>query len=722
MRVCLIHPNATAPPYGLMSIATVLEGEGHEVSIVNLKDDVSNLKDFDCEVYGFSVATMSGIKTACEATRVLVENGHCVVWGGVHASMYPEQVIKELGVDCVIVGEGEESFLRFVNGERNDDKIIRSVGCLRELPDYAWHLINVEDYIIKRPNGRKSITIVESRGCPYSCLRGDTIINTVEGDIPIKDLVGKKKIGVYTYDRKSQKVFISDATHIRKTDINKQLVRVNFDDGTFIECTPDHKFLTFKNGNQFVDVRETIKEAQDLKPKDSVRALKFTIHPVGYVDVVWGRRKRVKQHRVVMEYLQGRNLKKSEVVHHKDKNKSNNLPSNLQYCANHKEHLKLHPEVSERMKKNNPQKYCTKESYEKTRAKTTGLKRSLESRMKYRESKLGSNNPMWKSDDELENKRQHKSSRIKEINHKVVSVEFIDSDDVYCMEVPETNWFFANNVLVHNCSFCYVPTMFGRNWRGKDYASIMNDLCYLKDKFGITHFDFLDDLPFGGSKNLMFEFCDLMKFLDVRWTADYRLNLVTEELVNKMKECGCKHLFFGVESGSQDMLSMMNKTGITPELIIEKLKLCNKIGIGSQAGLMGGLIGETRKDLRETFKVVVRSKATIMKLRNFIPYPGTKMYEQAKELGFKPPTSIEGWEEISNYSAFKFNFSKNVPTLNYKFTNFVLSWFSIWRSFVFWIKHKDMFNLPIAVLDVLPNKLRRPVIKLAQKVLKVIRK
>lgn len=47
------------------------------------------------------------------------------------------------------------------------------------------------------------------------------------------------------------------------------------------------------------------------------------------------------EHRLVAEKILGRKLKKGEQVHHKDENKKNNSPSNLEVCT-HKEHKFRH--------------------------------------------------------------------------------------------------------------------------------------------------------------------------------------------------------------------------------------------------------------------------------------------------------------------------------------------------------------------------------------------
>jgi len=198
------------------------------------------------------------------------------------------------------------------------------------------------------------------RGCPYSCLRGDTLIDTIYGKIAIKELAEtRESIPVYTY--KDGNVFIADAINIRKTGRNKKMVRVNFDDDTHIDCTPDHRFLQFKWGNQHVRLREWMVEAQHLEPGSHVRAIKTVIGAQGYSYIVWGRRLRRHRSRVVMDYIKGRRLSRSEQVHHIDRNKQNDHPDNLEYHESAQSHINQHPELAQRMRDNNPAKNMTPE-------------------------------------------------------------------------------------------------------------------------------------------------------------------------------------------------------------------------------------------------------------------------------------------------------------------------------------------------------------------------
>lgn len=77
------------------------------------------------------------------------------------------------------------------------------------------------------------------------CLVGDTLIQTIEGAKPIKDLVGTQP---YVYCMNDEgKLIIKQASKVWKTRENAELVEIDFNRGKLI-CTPDHKIFTRNRG------------------------------------------------------------------------------------------------------------------------------------------------------------------------------------------------------------------------------------------------------------------------------------------------------------------------------------------------------------------------------------------------------------------------------------------------------------------------------------------
>lgn len=345
-------------------------------------------------------------------------------------SLTVAKLVKEKWPNCLIVFGGPQvlhddktryPFIDYIVEEEGEKKFVRLLANLLHEPfDVETHNLGnypspytlglYDRYFTDYPDMTFQSIVETNRGCPFTPLRGDTLVNTIYGDIPIKEIhdKGVDKYPVYTYNFKEDKVEISDAININNYGLS-ELVRIEFTDGTHIDCSPIHRFWTFKIGSlkgQCYSEEKPIM-AKDLIIGQRIKALRFEVTGPSnskYRNVCWARRKFSKVHRVILEYKLGRKLIKGEIAHHIDGNRMNNHPDNIELCSNQKEHMSKHPEVSERMKLFNP---------------------SFKKRRSY-------------------------------INHRVKSIEYLkEKDYIYCLTLPNHGWFFANNVLTENCSFCY---------------------------------------------------------------------------------------------------------------------------------------------------------------------------------------------------------------------------------------------------------------------------
>ena len=79
------------------------------------------------------------------------------------------------------------------------------------------------------------------------CLIGSTLVDTVDGQIPIEELVGTEG-KLYAYDIETGEQVIADYTNCRQTFESAEIWEVELEDGTVVECTYDHPFLTRNRG------------------------------------------------------------------------------------------------------------------------------------------------------------------------------------------------------------------------------------------------------------------------------------------------------------------------------------------------------------------------------------------------------------------------------------------------------------------------------------------
>ncbi len=152
-------------PIGLLSIAASLEERGEEVKVYDLNHVPMDRfwADFHTErpeAVGISVYTSPIYREAIDLAKNM--EGHTKrIAGGHHATAMPESLIKNF--ELVVMGEGEDldiNKLGIVTGKEQD---------LKQVPNLAYHLINFDDYQMKM-DGKRTSTIITSRGCPFGCV------------------------------------------------------------------------------------------------------------------------------------------------------------------------------------------------------------------------------------------------------------------------------------------------------------------------------------------------------------------------------------------------------------------------------------------------------------------------------------------------------------------------------------------------------------------------
>lgn len=181
-------------PLSVLCPATPLDRQGYTVKIVDQFADPNWQQAFDAALAQrpicLGVTSMTGpqILRAVEASRVA--KAHYpdlpVVWGGIHASLQPEQTLQNPNIDVVVVGEGEATFEHLVraleagaplsevpgiwykeNGKIHANPSRGFIKLDRE-PPLSYHLVDVDRYR-RRLFGIEHLTFNSSRGCTFRC-------------------------------------------------------------------------------------------------------------------------------------------------------------------------------------------------------------------------------------------------------------------------------------------------------------------------------------------------------------------------------------------------------------------------------------------------------------------------------------------------------------------------------------------------------------------------
>lgn len=175
------------------------------------------------------------------------------------------------------------------------------------------------------------------------CVALNTLIRLVDNrTITLEQLIDEHKKGikheVYSYDHKNKIIFSNKVVWAGKTRLQTKILRVHLDNGKYIDCTEDHKFL-LRDGETYIEAKD-LEIGQSLMPlyQKEVNGYKELYQPA--VD------KFISEHRTFYQYHFGKVNGKEYGIHHINENKLDNSTDNLVHLI-HGEHLKQHNKYSE---------------------------------------------------------------------------------------------------------------------------------------------------------------------------------------------------------------------------------------------------------------------------------------------------------------------------------------------------------------------------------------
>lgn len=187
-----------------------------------------------------------------------------------------------------------------------------------------------------------------------------------------------------------------------------------------------------------------------------------------------------------------------------------------------------------------------------------------------------------------------------------------------------------------NCIFCAATALSGGRYRTRSAENIVSEFEYLRD-LGCKHIQIIDD-TMTADINRLNEFLNIMiqKKIGVSWNCESRVDIMTKDLMERMKEAGCISIQFGVEAGSQEMLDCLKKN-VTIEQIENVFTWAKELRIATATCL---IIGQPY-DTFETIDTTVKFAKRLQELGAHVvfsvstPYPGTYMYNHPDKLGLE---------------------------------------------------------------------------------------
>jgi len=189
----------------------------------------------------------------------------------------------------------------------------------------------------------------------------------------------------------------------------------------------------------------------------------------------------------------------------------------------------------------------------------------------------------------------------------------------------EKNFAFAisSRGCPFNCHFC--STGLRNTYRERSAENVLEEMEQIADS-GIRDMTFFDD-SFTINKDRVAKISKGMEKLDVVWRCLSRVDTVDRKMLEGMAKGGCYQAWFGIESGSREMLARMGKDH-TLEQARNAIKDCDRAGIESVAFFVLGFPGETQDSLKKTIGFSEEIGADFATFNLFAPMPGSLSFKE----------------------------------------------------------------------------------------------
>ncbi|MFC1711533.1 B12-binding domain-containing radical SAM protein [Patescibacteria group bacterium] len=200
----------------------------------------------------------------------------------------------------------------------------------------------------------------------------------------------------------------------------------------------------------------------------------------------------------------------------------------------------------------------------------------------------------------------------------------------------------------YQCKFCADSTFYGKRLRLRSPKSIVDEIEWVKDKFAIKDFLFWSE-SFTINARFALEVANeiIKRKIKVNWVCNSRADNVNYSMLKKFSQAGCWMIGFGIESGDQKILDLMNKN-ISLKQISKAVSESQRAGLEVTGHCLIGYPGESKKTIQKTITFVKKLKLNFVQFYCAVPFPGSDLFKIAKKRGLLTTNNWRFFEQ--NYS------------------------------------------------------------------------
>lgn len=202
----------------------------------------------------------------------------------------------------------------------------------------------------------------------------------------------------------------------------------------------------------------------------------------------------------------------------------------------------------------------------------------------------------------------------------------------------------------YGCKWC--QKLLGETYRTHSAERIVEEIIYHQKTFGITDFEFQDEI-FNLDHKRLIEFCELIhkKNLKIKlaFPSGLRTDILKESEIDALVSAGAYFSAFALETGSPRLQKAMGKYLNIPKFLHNVEYAVNK-GIFSTGFVMLGFPTETAAEMEETIRVTCASQLHTASFFIVMPLPNTEVYDMAMEVCPDKVLQYDSMDDAYTYS------------------------------------------------------------------------
>ncbi len=234
------------------------------------------------------------------------------------------------------------------------------------------------------------------------------------------------------------------------------------------------------------------------------------------------------------------------------------------------------------------------------------------------------------------------------------------------LEVPFASMITSRG-CPNSCVYCQTPNMFGTRLRYNSPGRVSKDIMCLIENSKIRSVVFWDD-TFTANRKRTINLCKEIKNLGITWMCNTRVECIDLDLLKIMFDSGCRLIFFGVESSSDDTILKLGRSKKPlMKKTVDAFNWCKEVGIKTIGTIMIGAPGDSQDDLVKNVRFLQSLAPDNVYISIYNVTPGAADYQRALNDGSlrdsqgKAISRIE-WGKLQFYGP-----PFGLPTVNRRF-------------------------------------------------------